>query len=46
MRTLPTDDDLLAIREGVRAACAPFGDDYFCRGVKGIAAVEQSSGRR
>ena len=29
MRALPTDDDLQAIREGVRAACAPFGDDYW-----------------
>ena len=28
-RPLPTEDDLLAIREGVRAACAPFGDDYW-----------------
>ena len=28
-RPLPTDDDLLAIREGVRVACAPFGDDYW-----------------
>ena len=29
MRALPTEDDLQAIREGVRAACAPFGDDYW-----------------
>ena len=29
MRALPTDDNLQAIREGVRAACAPFGDDYW-----------------
>ena len=28
-RPLPTADDLQAIREGVRAVCAPFGDDYW-----------------
>ena len=28
-RPLPTEDDLQAIREGVRAACSPFGDDYW-----------------
>jgi acyl-CoA dehydrogenase len=28
-RPLPTEEDLEAIREGVRAACAPFGDDYW-----------------
>ena len=28
-RPLPSEDDLLAIREGVRAACTPFGDDYW-----------------
>ena len=28
-RPLPTDDDLDAIREGVRAVCAQFGDDYW-----------------
>ena len=28
-RPLPTEEDLDAIREGVRAACAPFGDDYW-----------------
>ena len=28
-RPLPSEDDLQAIREGVRAACAPFGDDYW-----------------
>ncbi|MCB2064382.1 MAG: acyl-CoA/acyl-ACP dehydrogenase [Novosphingobium sp.] len=26
---MPTEEDLDAIREGVRAACAPFGDDYW-----------------
>jgi len=29
VRPLPTEEDLQAIREGVRAACAPFGDDYW-----------------
>ena len=29
MRALPSDDDLNAIREGVRAACAPFDDEYW-----------------
>jgi acyl-CoA dehydrogenase len=28
-RPLPSEDDLLAIREGVRAVCAKFGDDYW-----------------
>jgi acyl-CoA dehydrogenase len=28
-RPLPSEEDLQAIREGVRAACAPFGDDYW-----------------
>jgi acyl-CoA dehydrogenase len=28
-RPLPTEDDLEAIREGVRAVCAPFGDAYW-----------------
>lgn len=28
-RTLPTDEDLDAIREGVRAVCAPFDDEYW-----------------
>lgn len=28
-RPLPTEDDLEAIRDGVRAVCAPFGDDYW-----------------
>jgi acyl-CoA dehydrogenase len=28
-RPLPTEEDLEAIRVGVRAACAPFGDDYW-----------------
>ena len=28
-RPLPSEEDLEAIREGVRAACAPFGDDYW-----------------
>jgi alkylation response protein AidB-like acyl-CoA dehydrogenase len=28
-RPLPSQEDLDAIREGVRAACAPFGDDYW-----------------
>jgi acyl-CoA dehydrogenase len=28
-RALPSEDDLQAIREGVRAVCAPFGDDYW-----------------
>lgn len=28
-RPLPTEDDLEAIREGVRAVCAPFGDEYW-----------------
>ena len=28
-RPLPTEEDLQAIREGVRAACAPFGDEYW-----------------
>jgi acyl-CoA dehydrogenase len=28
-RQLPTEDDLDAIREGVRAACAPFDDEYW-----------------
>jgi acyl-CoA dehydrogenase len=28
-RPLPTEEDLAVIREGVRAACAPFGDDYW-----------------
>ncbi|QYU69836.1 acyl-CoA/acyl-ACP dehydrogenase [Leptolyngbya sp. 15MV] len=28
-RPHPTQDDLAAIREGVRAACAPFDDDYW-----------------
>lgn len=28
-RPLPTEEDLEAIREGVRAACSPFGDDYW-----------------
>lgn len=28
-RPLPTEDDLLVIREGVRAVCAQFGDDYW-----------------
>ncbi|MCB2047277.1 MAG: acyl-CoA/acyl-ACP dehydrogenase [Novosphingobium sp.] len=26
---MPTEEDLQAIREGVRAACAPFGDEYW-----------------
>jgi acyl-CoA dehydrogenase len=29
LRPLPTDEDLNTIREGVRAACSPFGDDYW-----------------
>ena len=28
-RPLPTEDDLNVIREGVRAVCAQFGDDYW-----------------
>ncbi|MCB2088897.1 MAG: acyl-CoA dehydrogenase family protein [Sphingomonadaceae bacterium] len=28
-RPLPTEEDLEAIRDGVRAACAPFGDEYW-----------------
>ncbi|WP_324741495.1 acyl-CoA dehydrogenase family protein [Tsuneonella sp. CC-YZS046] len=28
-RPLPTEEDLNAIREGVRAACAPFDDEYW-----------------
>jgi acyl-CoA dehydrogenase len=28
-RPLPTEDDLLAIREGVRAVCTPFDDEYW-----------------
>jgi acyl-CoA dehydrogenase len=28
-RTLPTEDDLNTIREGVRAVCTRFGDDYW-----------------
>ena len=28
-RPLPTADELDAIREGVRAVCAQFGDDYW-----------------
>jgi acyl-CoA dehydrogenase len=28
-RPLPTDDDLNVIREGVRAVCSHFGDDYW-----------------
>ncbi|MFD1789575.1 acyl-CoA dehydrogenase family protein [Sphingomonas floccifaciens] len=28
-RPLPTAEDLEAIRDGVRAVCAPFGDDYW-----------------
>jgi acyl-CoA dehydrogenase len=28
-RSLPTDDDLTTIREGVRAVCSQFGDDYW-----------------
>ena len=28
-RPLPTDEDLDAIREGVRAVCSQFGDDYW-----------------
>lgn len=28
-RALPTEDELAAIREGVRAVCAQFGDDYW-----------------
>jgi acyl-CoA dehydrogenase len=28
-RPVPSEDDLQAIREGVRAVCAPFGDDYW-----------------
>jgi acyl-CoA dehydrogenase len=28
-RPLPTEDDLAVIREGVRAVCAGFGDDYW-----------------
>ena len=28
-RTLPTEEDLDAIREGVRAVCAPFDDEYW-----------------
>jgi acyl-CoA dehydrogenase len=28
-RPLPTEDDLTIIREGVRAVCAQFGDDYW-----------------
>ena len=28
-RPLPTEDDLQAIREGVRAVCSQFGDDYW-----------------
>ena len=27
-RPLPTEEDLDAIREGVRAVCSQFGDDY------------------
>ncbi|WP_324742337.1 acyl-CoA dehydrogenase family protein [Tsuneonella sp. CC-YZS046] len=29
MEKLPTEEDLNAIREGVRAACAPFDDEYW-----------------
>ena len=29
MKNLPTEEDLNAIREGVRAACAPFDDEYW-----------------
>ncbi len=29
LRPLPSEDDLQANREGVRAVCAPFGDDYW-----------------
>lgn len=29
VRPLPTDEDLDAIREGVRAVCEPFGDEYW-----------------
>src|SRR3546814_5922844 len=28
-RPLPTEEDLDAIREGVRAVCAPFDDEYW-----------------
>ena len=28
-RPLPTEDDLNVIREGVRAVCSHFGDDYW-----------------
>jgi acyl-CoA dehydrogenase len=28
-RPLPTEEDLMAIREGVRAVCSAFGDDYW-----------------
>lgn len=28
-RPLPTEEDLAAIREGVRAVCAPFDDEYW-----------------